>query len=182
MLLSRPPPIPLNSTRTEIFLQIQERRLLKTLNPMKTRSKRRDKRRYCCFHREHGHDTKECRDFQSQIEDLIRQGHLYHYVCDQSSFPDGQPPRDPSPRPKGPVEKQIDVIIGGPTSSDDSSSARKAYACTELRENLDLLEERRAEAHLRTLAYKKAIVRLYDHKVHPRFIRTGDLVLRKAEV
>ncbi|RZR72130.1 hypothetical protein BHM03_00010518 [Ensete ventricosum] len=44
MLPSRPPPIPLNSTRTEIFLQIQERGLMKTLNLMKTRYERHDKR------------------------------------------------------------------------------------------------------------------------------------------
>ncbi|RZR89732.1 hypothetical protein BHM03_00017508 [Ensete ventricosum] len=50
----------------------------------------------------------------------------------------------------------------------------------QLRENLDLLEEKRAEAHLRTLAYKKAIVKLYNNKVCPRFIRSGDLVLRKT--
>ena len=36
-----------------------------------------------------------------------------------------------------------------------------------LRANLDLLEERRAEAHLRTLAYKKGAARLYNRKVYP---------------
>ncbi|RWW12625.1 hypothetical protein GW17_00023700 [Ensete ventricosum] len=101
-----------------------------TPNPMKTLSKRRDKMRYCRFHREHCHNTEECRDLQSQIEDLIRQGHLNRYIHDQSSFPDDRPPRDPSPRPKGPIEKQIDVIIGGPALGGDSSSARKAYART----------------------------------------------------
>ncbi|RWW50826.1 hypothetical protein BHE74_00042879, partial [Ensete ventricosum] len=34
----------------------------------------------------------------------------------------------------------------------------------QLRENLDLLEEKRPETHLRMLAYKKAIARLYNHK------------------
>ncbi|RRT49063.1 hypothetical protein B296_00035235, partial [Ensete ventricosum] len=43
MLPSRPPPIPINSTRTKIFLQIRERELLKTRNLMKTCSKRRNK-------------------------------------------------------------------------------------------------------------------------------------------
>ncbi|RWV80519.1 hypothetical protein GW17_00058203, partial [Ensete ventricosum] len=43
-----------------------------------------------------------------------------------------------------------------------------------LRENLDLLEERRATAHLRTLEYKKVVA--------SQEIKVGNLVLRKAEV
>ncbi|RRT59085.1 hypothetical protein B296_00013004 [Ensete ventricosum] len=34
----------------------------------------------------------------------------------------------------------------------------------QLRENLDLLEERGAEAHLRELTYKKVVARLYNSK------------------
>ncbi|RRT33234.1 hypothetical protein B296_00052830 [Ensete ventricosum] len=132
MLPARPPLIPLNSTRTEIFFQIRERGLLKAPNPMKSHPERRDKRRYCRFHKEYGHETEECRDLQYQIEDLIRCGHLRWYILDQSSLPDGRPPRDSSPRPKGPVEKQIDIIFGGPASGGDNSSARKAYAWSEL--------------------------------------------------
>ncbi|RRT35766.1 hypothetical protein B296_00043603, partial [Ensete ventricosum] len=67
------------------------------LNPMKSHFERRDKRRYCRFHREYGHDTKECRDLQYQIEDLIQREHLRRYVRDQSSLPDSWPPRDSSP-------------------------------------------------------------------------------------
>ncbi|RWW87405.1 hypothetical protein BHE74_00003775, partial [Ensete ventricosum] len=52
----------------------------------------------------------------------------------------------------------------------------------QLHENLDLLEEKRADTHLRTLAYKTAVAKLYNHRVCPQFIRAGDLVLRKAEV
>ena len=51
-----------------------------------------------------------------------------------------------------------------------------------VRANLDLLEERRAETHLRTLAYKKAVARIYNRKVRPRPIKVRDLVLRKVEV
>ncbi|RRT70285.1 hypothetical protein B296_00032362 [Ensete ventricosum] len=43
-------------------------------------------------------------------------------------------------------------------------------------------EERRAVAHLWALEYKKAVARLYNHKVCPREIKVGDLMLRKAEV
>ncbi|RWW55014.1 hypothetical protein BHE74_00038391 [Ensete ventricosum] len=52
----------------------------------------------------------------------------------------------------------------------------------QLRENLDLLEEKRADAHLRTLAYSRAITKLYNRRVRPRLVMMGDLVLRKAEV
>ncbi|RRT65741.1 hypothetical protein B296_00001118 [Ensete ventricosum] len=139
---------------------------------MKSHSERHDKRRYCRFHREYDHDMEECRDLQHQIEDLIRHGHLRWYVRDQSSLPTSRPPRDSSPRPKGPVEKQIDVIFGGSTSSGDSSSARKAYARS----------EKQVDAHLRMLAYKRAVAKLYNCRVCRRLIKAGDLVLRKAEV
>ncbi|RZS00852.1 hypothetical protein BHM03_00030630 [Ensete ventricosum] len=78
--------------------------------------------------REYRHDIDECHDMQYQIEDLIRRDHLRRYVHEQSSLHDSRPPRDSSPRPKGPVEKQINVIFGGPASGGNSSSARKAYA------------------------------------------------------
>ncbi|RRT66552.1 hypothetical protein B296_00012319 [Ensete ventricosum] len=116
----------------QIFFQIREKGLLKAPNPMKSHFERRDKRRYYRFHREYGHNTEECHDLQYQIEDLIRHEHLRRYVHDQSSLPTSRPPRDSLPRPKGPVEKQIDIIFGGPASGDNSSSARKAYARSEV--------------------------------------------------
>ncbi|RRT32007.1 hypothetical protein B296_00050684 [Ensete ventricosum] len=100
---------------------------------MKSHPEQRDKRRYCRFHREYKHDTEEFHDLQCQIEDLIRRGHLRRYVRDQSSLPDGRPPRSSSPRPEGPVKKQINVIFGEPASGGNSSSARKAYARSEVR-------------------------------------------------
>ncbi|RZS26563.1 hypothetical protein BHM03_00059917 [Ensete ventricosum] len=100
MLSTRPLPIPLNSTRTEIVFQIRERGLLKAPNPMKSHPERRDKRRYCRFHKEYGHNTEECHDLQCQIEDHIWRDHLCRYVRDQSSLLDGRPPRGSSPRPK----------------------------------------------------------------------------------
>ncbi|RWW16202.1 hypothetical protein GW17_00019919 [Ensete ventricosum] len=51
-----------------------------------------------------------------------------------------------------------------------------------LRENLDMLKERRAKAHLKTLHYQRAVARLYNRRVRPRPIGEGDLVLKKAEV
>ncbi|GKV17766.1 hypothetical protein SLEP1_g28227 [Rubroshorea leprosula] len=49
-----------------------------------------------------------------------------------------------------------------------------------LRENLDLLDDIREEARLRTLVYKQKIANFYNKRVRPRTFKVGDLVLRKA--
>ncbi|GAV59930.1 hypothetical protein CFOL_v3_03461, partial [Cephalotus follicularis] len=50
--------------------------------PEKLRSpaERRDVEKYYRYHRDHAHDTEECRQLKNQIEDLIRRGHLRKYV------------------------------------------------------------------------------------------------------
>ncbi|RWW82490.1 hypothetical protein BHE74_00009049 [Ensete ventricosum] len=50
-----------------------------------------------------------------------------------------------------------------------------------LREKLDMLEERKAKAHIKTLHYERAIARLYNRRIQPRPIGMRDLVLRKVE-
>ncbi|XP_065007972.1 uncharacterized protein LOC135638651 [Musa acuminata AAA Group] len=71
------------------------------------------------FHRDYNHDMEDCRDLQNQTEDLIRRGHLRCYLKE---------PREATPRPRGPVERQIDIISGGPATDGSNSTARKAYA------------------------------------------------------
>ncbi|XP_064941125.1 uncharacterized protein LOC135594645 [Musa acuminata AAA Group] len=51
-----------------------------------------------------------------------------------------------------------------------------------LRASLDVLEERRVDAHLKALSHQRAVARDYNRKVRPRPVRLGDLVLRRAEV
>ncbi|RWW82210.1 hypothetical protein BHE74_00009338 [Ensete ventricosum] len=97
--------------------------LLKAPNSMRTQAEECEHRRYYRFHRDYGHDTEECFNLKNQIEDLIHRGHLDRFV---------RRPREPSLHPKGPVERQIDVIVGGPATSGDNSSTRRAYACTEV--------------------------------------------------
>ncbi|RZS13040.1 hypothetical protein BHM03_00044558 [Ensete ventricosum] len=101
---------------------IREKGLLKAPNSIRTQSEEHDRGRYCHFHRDYGHDTDECYDLKNQIEDLIC-GHLDQFV---------RKPCKLSLCPKGPMVRQIDVIVGRPVAGGDSSSARKAYARAEV--------------------------------------------------
>ncbi|GAV69103.1 hypothetical protein CFOL_v3_12604, partial [Cephalotus follicularis] len=47
---------------------------------MRAPAENRSMEKYCRYHRDHGHDTEECRKLKNQIEDLIRKGHLRKYV------------------------------------------------------------------------------------------------------
>ncbi|RZR99005.1 hypothetical protein BHM03_00028472 [Ensete ventricosum] len=105
---SKPPldfPTP-HSTQLGLGSSSKSRRngFLKAPTPMRTWFEECDRECYYRFHRNYDHDTKECYNLKNQIEDLIRQDHLDRYA---------RKPREPSLCPKGPVERQIDIIVGG---------------------------------------------------------------------
>ncbi|KAK2997639.1 hypothetical protein RJ639_026632 [Escallonia herrerae] len=51
-----------------------------------------------------------------------------------------------------------------------------------LRSNLDLVEEARTQAHIRSVIVKQRVARYYNQKVRSKQFNEGDLVLRKLEV
>jgi hypothetical protein len=51
---------------------------------------------------------------------------------------------------------------------------------SQLRMNLDLLDEARDQAEVRTRAYQQRMARYYDRRVKHREFKVGDLVLRKV--
>ena len=71
---------PLNVPLKQVLMQIKNDPSLKWLEKMKGDPNKRNRNKYCCFHRDHGHDTDECFDLKQQIENLIRQGKLRNFL------------------------------------------------------------------------------------------------------
>ncbi|GAV77958.1 hypothetical protein CFOL_v3_21426 [Cephalotus follicularis] len=71
---------PLLDTRTRILAVEQDKVPFQWPEKLRTPAENRNVEKYCRYHRDHGHDTEECRQLKNQIEDLIRKGHLRKYV------------------------------------------------------------------------------------------------------
>ena len=104
-------------------MQIKDDPSLKWPEKMKGDPNKRNKSKYCHFHKDHGHDTDECYDLKQQIENLIKQGKLRHFV--------GRDYRDE--KLKGKMEEsswpplgEIRMIIGGNLMG-QSSKLKKTY-------------------------------------------------------
>ena len=61
-------------------MQIKDERALTFFGKLKEDPNKRSRDKYCCFHRDYGHDTSDCYDLKQQIEVLIRQGKLQRFV------------------------------------------------------------------------------------------------------
>ena len=121
----------------KILTQIKDEHYLKWPRPLHSSPNIRDKNKYCQFHKDHGHNTEDCRDLKEQIEELIRKGKLQKYVKkrEYSKFRDdnknqyGSSSRDDD-RPSQPLQDvigEIKTITGGPFSGGSFKSLKKAY-------------------------------------------------------
>ncbi|GAA0161973.1 hypothetical protein LIER_18168 [Lithospermum erythrorhizon] len=128
-------PTPLRLPIAEVYAQIEDKRLLP--KPMRMRSAlgKRDKTRYCEYHREHGQNTNECRVLDAEIEKLIKRGYLKEYTAggiysggqrQGKSPPPPQVKPEPSDLPR--LTGRIDTISGGSAGGGDSRNSRKGYA------------------------------------------------------
>ena len=61
-------------------MKINDDPSLKWPEKMKGDPNKRNRNKYCRFHRDHGHDTDKCFDLKQQIENLIRQGKLRNFL------------------------------------------------------------------------------------------------------
>ncbi|XP_022848733.1 uncharacterized protein LOC111371045 [Olea europaea var. sylvestris] len=111
-------------------MKIKDSRKLKWPSRLQSPPDTRDRSMYCDFHRDHGYTTEDCLALKREIEVLIKRGFLGSYVNDDKC-PRNNQNRDKGPegwRNKQPTAGTINIIIGGTTSGEDSSSGRKQYA------------------------------------------------------
>ena len=113
----------LNVPLEQVLMQIKDNPSLKWSEKMKGNPNKRNRSKYCRFHRDHGHDTDECFDLKQQVENLIRQGKLKSFL--------GQDHKDGKLKGKveessRPLLREIRIIIEG-NSTGQSSKSQKAY-------------------------------------------------------
>ena len=104
-------------------MQINDDLSLKWPEKMKGDSNKHNKNKYCRFHRDHGHDMDEFYGLKHQIENLIRQGKLRHFIGRDHKDEKLKAKMEESSRlPLG----EIRVIIEG-TSAGQTSKSKKTY-------------------------------------------------------
>ena len=97
---------------------------MKKPGKLKSPPERRNRDKYCRYHRDHGHDTEDSFRLKIAIEKLIEAVHLAEFVNNnRSARPDVRPPE--LQQPLG----NINVVSGGTSGNRDSQSARKRYVC-----------------------------------------------------
>ncbi|XP_038693764.1 uncharacterized protein LOC119991491 [Tripterygium wilfordii] len=76
----------------KLFYEIRDQPFIVRPPKMSGDPDRRDKKRYCAFHRDVGHMTGECNNLREHLEELARQGKLAKYVKNKAK--DGNKTRD----------------------------------------------------------------------------------------
>ncbi|GAV63505.1 hypothetical protein CFOL_v3_07023 [Cephalotus follicularis] len=122
---------PLLEPRTRILAVEKDKVPIQWLAQMRSPADKRDTEKYFRYHRDHGHDTEECRQLKNQIEDLIRKGYLRKYV-DRDAPQTMRERREEAPQQPAEQQQQqpmgvIHTISGGVASGGDHKNTRKAY-------------------------------------------------------
>ena len=96
-------------------------------------SRKRDPKKYCRFHKNHGHYIDECHDLKEQIEELIQRGKLqkFNKKYHQSQSRAEDKPHDDAKHDGGNQPKQaigeISMITSGLVSGGSYKSLRRTY-------------------------------------------------------
>ncbi|GFZ18398.1 hypothetical protein Acr_27g0001370 [Actinidia rufa] len=115
---------PLNAPVAQVLSEIKHEEFVKWPGKIKTDPQKRNRNKYCEFHRDHGHNTEDCFQLKEQIVDLIKRGYLRKYVADRP------PPNSPERRygDNRPTAGNIQTIHGGFGLGGCSTSSRKRHA------------------------------------------------------
>ncbi|GFZ00651.1 hypothetical protein Acr_14g0002860 [Actinidia rufa] len=74
---------PLNTPVAQVLSEIKHKEFIKWPGKIKTDPQKRNRNKYCEFHRDHGHNTEDCFQLKEQIADLIKRGYLRKYITDR---------------------------------------------------------------------------------------------------
>ncbi|GFS42540.1 hypothetical protein Acr_00g0080400 [Actinidia rufa] len=120
---------PLNAPVAQVLSEIKHEEFVKWPGKIKTDPQKRNRNKYCEFHRDHGHNTEDCFQLKEQIADLIKRGYLRKYITDRP------PPNSPERRygDNRPTAGNIQTIHGGFGSGGCSTSSRKKHVRSALR-------------------------------------------------
>ncbi|GFZ09774.1 hypothetical protein Acr_21g0003730 [Actinidia rufa] len=115
---------PLNAPVAQVLSEIKHEEFVKWPGKIKTDPQKRNRNKYCEFHRDHRHNTEDCFQLREQIADLIKRGYLRKYITDRP------PPNSPERRygDNRPTAGNIQTIHGGFGSGGCSTSSRKKHA------------------------------------------------------
>ncbi|XP_022154405.1 uncharacterized protein LOC111021682 [Momordica charantia] len=132
---------------SEILTNIEEsgmEKLLKRPEKLRRDLEKRNKDKYCCFHRDHGHNTSNYWELKRQIEDLIQDGYFKKFVVkprfnsvekkEEKKRSRTSPRRDDRPT-------IINIIFGGPNGG-QSRNKRKELAREAKREVCIIREQK----------------------------------------
>jgi hypothetical protein len=72
---------PLNTTVAEIYTLIKKDPGLRRPEKMQAPPEKRDTRKYCDYHQDHGHETEDCVSLRWEIERMIKGGKLARFVA-----------------------------------------------------------------------------------------------------
>ena len=121
----------------KILAQIKDEHYLKRPRPLHSSPNVRDKKKYCRFHKDHGHYIEDCKDLKEQIEELIQKGKLQRFMKKREHSRSGDDhkdkrkasPKDENHMPQRPpsVIREIKTITGGPSTGGSFKSLKKLY-------------------------------------------------------
>ncbi|XP_011074213.1 uncharacterized protein LOC105158976 [Sesamum indicum] len=128
---------PLNTMRAKALLMVERKDVLRWPKPTRVTPAKKYSSKYCRFHREWGHDTKECYQLKDEIEWVVHQGYFKNQISknyqdrgrhskslSQERRAENRTVTGQNARENAPVKGVIHTIVGG-SETGYSRRARK---------------------------------------------------------